>query len=176
MKKIILVYGSISGVVVLCAITAGLVISEGEGPWSSQWLGYLIMFVALSAIFFGIKQYRDKELGGAITFGKAFLVGLGIAGVAAIAYVVCWELYLAMTNYAFIDDYTQGIIDAEREAGVSGQELQLIVDKMNEMKETYSNPLFRVPITFSEIFPVGLLISLISAALLRKADVLPAQG
>ena len=176
MKKIILVYGSICGVVVICAITAGLVIGEGEGPWSSQWLGYLIMFVALSAIFFGIKQYRDTELGGVITFGKAFLLGLGISVVAAVAYVVCWEIYLAMTDYAFIDNYIQGIIEAEKEAGASEENLQLLVESMNAMKETYDNPLFRLPITFLEIFPVGLLISLVSAALLRKSDVLPAQA
>ena len=175
MKKTILVYGSISGVVVIVAIIVGLIIGQGEGAWSSQWLGYLIMFVALSAIFFGIKQYRDTELGGVITFGKAFLLGLGIAGVAAVAYVVCWEIYLALTDYSFIDDYTQGVIDAEKEAGISEENLQLLVEKMNDLKETYANPLFRVPITFSEIFPVGLLIALISATLLRNSNVLPAQ-
>ena len=176
MKKIILVYGSISGVVIICAMIAGIALSEGQGAWSSQWLGYLIMFVALSLIFVGIKQYRDSELGGVITFGKAFVLGLGIAVVAGIAYVIVWEAYLAMTDYAFIDLYTQGIIDAEKQAGISDENLRMLIEKMNEMKETYANPFFRVPITFSEIFPVGLLVSLISAALLRNPGVMPAQG
>jgi hypothetical protein len=40
----------------------------------------------------------------------------------------------------------------------------------------YSNPLYRLPITFVEMFPVGVLISLISAAVLRNSRVLPARG
>ena len=175
MKTIIFVYGAISGVIIICAITAGLVLGEGQGPWSSQWLGYLIMLVALSLIFVGIKQYRDRELGGVITFGKAFGMGLGIALVAGVAYVISWELYLAMTDYAFIDSYTQGIIDAEKAAGISEEALQKLVAEMDSMKETYNNVLYRLPITFLEIFPVGLLVSVVSAALLKNAGVLPAQ-
>jgi hypothetical protein len=39
----------------------------------------------------------------------------------------------------------------------------------------YRNPLIRMPMTFLEIFPVGLLISLISAAVLKNPRVLPAK-
>ncbi len=41
------------------------------------------------------------------------------------------------------------------------------------MAESYRNPLFRIPMTFIEIFPVGLLVALISAALLRNPKLLP---
>ena len=175
MRKIILVYGIIAGVVIICAITAGLVLGEGEGPWGSQWLGYLIMFVALSLIFVGVKQYRDSELGGVISFGKAFQVGLGIAVVAGIAYVLSWETYLAMTDYAFIDDYAAGVIEQARNEGISEDAMQELVAGMENMKETYGKPWFRLPITFLEIFPVGLLISLISAGLLRNPQLMPAK-
>jgi hypothetical protein len=46
---------------------------------------------------------------------------------------------------------------------------------MAEFREQYSNPFFRMPITFIEIFPVGILVSLISALLLRNSRFLPAR-
>lgn len=42
-------------------------------------------------------------------------------------------------------------------------------------KVQYANPLFRLPMVFAEIFPVGVLVSLISAALLRNRRFLPAR-
>ena len=41
--------------------------------------------------------------------------------------------------------------------------------------KNYANPLYRLPITFVEMFPVGVLISLVSAALLRNSRFLPAR-
>ena len=48
-------------------------------------------------------------------------------------------------------------------------------DPMRAMAEAYRNPLFRLPMTFVEIFPVGLLIALVSAGLLRNPRFLPAR-
>ncbi len=169
MQRIIFTYGAISGLIVILSILAGLIISKGDNTahTSSVWLGYLIMLIALSLIFVGVKRHRDRNLGGVIRFGTALLTGLGIAAVAGVMYVIVWEVYLAMTDYAFINQYTQGIIEAKRAAGVGGAELEQIIANMEAMKQQYANPVFRIAITFSEIFPVGLLIALISAAILR---------
>ena len=176
MRIIVLVYGSIAGVVIIVAITAGLILGEGEGPWASQWLGYLVMFVALSLIFIGVKQYRDTELGGVINFGKALQVGLGIAVVTGFAYVLSWEAFLAVTDYAFIENYTEGVIEAKRAQGLSEAAMQELIREMDEMKAMYDKPWFRLPLTFLEIFPVGLLVALISAGLLRNPQLMPAQN
>ena len=175
MQRIMFTYGAIAGFVVICSIVLGLTLSGGEETLHAQeWLGYLIMLIALSLIFFGIKRYRDRQLGGVIRFGTGALLGLGIAAVAGAIYVVVWEIYLAMTDYAFLEDYTRGIIAAKQAEGVSGAELEALIDSMESMQRRYANPLFRLPITFLEIFPVGLLIALISAGILRNSNVLPA--
>lgn len=169
MQRIILIYGASAGLAVILSIILGLMVSDGaETPQVQQWLGYLIMLVALSLIFAGIKRYRDQHLGGAIRFGKALLVGLGIAAVAGVVYAVVWEIYLALTDYAFIDAYTQGVMARQRAEGVAGAELQALTDDLATLKARYANPLFRLPMTFLEIFPVGAVITLISAALLRR--------
>ena len=174
MKKIITAYGLAAGCVVIGAMIGGQVLA-GEGAGSSHWLGYLIMIVALSVIFVGIKRYRDRDLGGVIKFGTAVLLGLGITVLAGLVYVVVWEVYLSMTDYAFIEDYTQSILEARRAEGLQGEELEAVITQMRELEDRYANPLFRLPMTFLEIFPVGLLISLVSAGLLRNNKVLPAR-
>jgi hypothetical protein len=146
----------------------------GEGGGASEWFGYLSMLVALSMIFIGIKRYRDRQLGGVIRFGSALGLGVAIAAVAGVAYVAAWELYLAATDYAFAREYAAGLIEARRQAGVSGDALQAEIDALEAFQARYANPWYRLPITFSEIFPVGAIIALISAALLRNPKLLPA--
>jgi hypothetical protein len=176
MLKTALVFGSISGAIVISTLILGLALSGGQGAFSSELFGYLVMIIALSMIFFGIKRYRDRELGGVIKFGAAFLMGLAIAAVAGVIYVAVWEVYLAATNYAFMDSYTAAVLEAKRAEGVSGPALETLANEMRTLNEQYANPLFRVPMTFLEIFPVGLIVALISAALLRNAKFLPARA
>lgn len=140
-----------------------------SGP---EWLGYLIMIISLSLIFFGVKNYRDEEQGGVINFGKAFLVGLGIAVMAGVVYTGIWELYIQTGGGEFIDTYVELHLDRLQESGVSEQEINRERDRMEQFSEMYRNPLIRMAITFMEIFPVGLVIALISAALLRKSGFL----
>ncbi len=174
MRKIILTYGVISGSIVIISMILGFTASDNKGILSSQFFGYFIMLVALSMIFFGIKRHRDTELGGVIKFSQALLMGLGIAAVAGVMYVTVWEIYLNVTDYAFINDYVEGILAQHKANGVSGAEYQKYVQEMEDMKVMYAKFYIRLPMTFIEIFPVGVLISLISAALLKNPKLLPA--
>jgi len=171
MTRIILTYGLISGLVVITGIIATILMS-----YSEVWLGYLIMLVALSSILIGVKQYRDQALGGVIRFHTALLLGLGIAVVAGLTYIVVWELYLAATGYTFMDQYVAQTLEAKRAAGVTGAAYQKVAAEMEALRRQYANPLFRLPMTFIEVFPVGLLIAVVSAALLRNPRFLPARS
>lgn len=175
MTRIVLTYGLISGLVVIAGILGTIVLS-GDAPHSSPLLGYLIMLVALSSILVAIKQHRDQNLGGVIRFWPALGLGVAIAAVAGLAYVVVWEVYLAMTDYSFMAKYADQMLAAKRAAGVTGAAYEKAAAEMAAMQAQYRNPLFRLPITFSEIFPVGLLIALVSAALLRNPRFLPARS
>lgn len=176
MRKYIWTYGLIAGAIIIGSIMTGLLLSSDTSSMgASEWFGFLIMFLALGSIFVGIKRYRDQELGGVITFGKAFLMGLAISAVASLVYVVVWECYLAITDYTFIEVYTDSIIQGRQEAGIEGAELEQVRQEMETMKANYTKPYYRIPITFIEIFPVGLLISLLSAALLRKSSFMPTR-
>jgi hypothetical protein len=173
--KYALVYGGIAGALVVGIISATIAMDLPSHA-TSMWVGYLVMLAALSLIFVGVKRYRDAECGGVIRFGRAFAVGLGIAAVAALVYVVGWELYLAASGKDFMAEYSAGIIEGMRSEGASQAALHAKAAEMRDLSESYRNPLFRMPLTFVEIFPVGLLVALVSAALLRNPKLLPARG
>lgn len=173
--KYALIYGAIAGAIVIGVLVAGLAF-DLHSHATSEWFGYLVMLIALSLIFVGVKRYRDVECGGIIGFGRAFGIGLGIAAVAALVYVVVWEAYLAASGVDFMAQYSDTLIERMRAEGASAAEMRSKTSEMRQMAEIYRNPLLRIPITFAEIFPVGLLVALVSAGLLRNPRVLPARG
>ena len=176
MLRIALIYGAISGAITIAVMSLGINNTDtlGEGS-SSAIFGYTVMLVALVLIFLGVKRHRDNDLGGVIKFAPAFGLGIAIAAVAGVFYVIGWEINLAMTNYAFVEQYPQAIIAQKQAAGASPEQLQKLTEQMERFSEQYGNPLYRLPVTFMEIFPVGLLIALFSAAILRNPKAFPAR-
>lgn len=176
MLRTILKYGVIAGLVVggfeLVTFTA----FSGMPPLKyGMLIGYTTMLIALSAVFVGIKRYRDVDRGGVIGFWPAFGVGLGISFVAGLFYVAAWEAVQAMTHMDFATSYSKAIIASEKAKGASAESLAKLSADMEAFKLQYADPLFRLPMTFVEIFPVGVLVSLISAGLLRNSRFLPAR-
>jgi polyferredoxin len=153
-----LIYGLLSGCVIIGVILAGITLAPDSPLFASVWFGYLVMFVAMTFIFVGVKRYRDVEKGGVIRFVPALLMGLAIALVAVLAYVLIWELYLIATNYAFIEKYFAGTDPA-----------------VVAWRIWYENPLNRAGTTMLEIGPVGLIVAFVSAGLLRNPRLLPAR-
>ena len=151
-----LIYGLLSGTVIMAVILGGSTLAPNSAIFQTVWFGYLVMFVAMTFLFVGVKRYRDVEKGGVIRFLPALGMGLAIGLVAVIAYVVIWEIYLAATHYAFIDEYFRG-------------------PEMAELKAYYSNPLYRAWETSKELGPVALIMAFASAGLLRNPRLLPAR-
>ena len=176
--RYVFIYGLISGLVIMAVLLTGLtLVPEGEGGFvRTVWFGYLVMLVALAFVFVAVKRYRDIECGGVIKFVRALLIGLATSGVAALAYVAIWEVYLAATDYAFMGEYIEATLRQSEAAGVTGSALAAERAEMEAFAAQYnSNPLFRAMFTFIEIAPAGLLVSLVSAGLLRNPKFLPSR-
>ena len=176
--RYVFIYGLLSGLVIMAVLLAGLtLVPEGEGGFiRTVWFGYLVMLVALTFVFVAVKRYRDIERGGVIRFVRALLIGLATSGVAALAYVAIWEVYLAATDYAFMGEYMEATLRQSEAAGVTGAALAAQRAEMEAFATQYnSNPLLRFMFTFIEIAPAGLLVSIVSAALLRNPKFLPAR-
>ncbi|WP_421897403.1 DUF4199 domain-containing protein [Marinoscillum sp.] len=166
-------FGLIGGLVVITSwwITQ-LFFAPAEGePYDfsqGEFLGYLTMILALSAVFIGVKNYRDTTLGGVISFKKAFFMGLYIVLVASGIYVVGWMIYYPNFMPDFMDQYAAHQMQEYAKEGMSAGEIAVKQQEMKDWMELYENPLVMAGLTFMEIFPVGFLISAISAVILKK--------
>jgi hypothetical protein len=128
--------------------------------------GYTAIVLSFLLVFFGIRSYRDNAGNGEITFGKAFAVGISITLISCVFYVVTWEVIYFNFLHGFMDNYGAHVVEKLKASGASPRAIQAQVQQLKKYKE--ENPLFNAAITFIELFPVGLVITLISAAVLRK--------
>jgi hypothetical protein len=175
MLAMILAFGLAAGILVAVPMCLMVTHSEHGSAAQSYLVGYLTMMLALSLVFVGVKRYRDRVQGGVIRFWTALGMGLAISAVAGVVYVIGWEITLALTDYAFVDSYAAAVIEAKRASGAAPAEIAKVAAEMATFKLQYMNPWFRLPVTFVEILPVGVVISLVSAALLRNSRFLPAR-
>jgi hypothetical protein len=177
MYRNILTYGAIAGVLVGIPLSVLTISMNGHHLPNglAMAIGYLTMLVALSAVFVGVKRYRDVDLGGVIGFWPALAMGIGMSVIAGIFYVLAWEISVAIAHLDFASGYAKAMIDQERARGVTGAALAKFTAEMEQFKTNYASPFYRLPMTFIEIFPVGVLVSLVSAALLRNSRFLPAR-
>ena len=167
MSRIILRYGILAGLIVAVPMFTSIVVLHGR--ISLDWgmvIGYTTMLIAFSLVFVAIKRYRDVDLGGVIRFWSALGLGLGISAIASLLYVLGWEAVLATTHMDFIGQYAAAVIEQKKASGASAEALAKFAAEMEAMKADYANPLYRLPMTFIEIFPIGTLVSLIAAGLL----------
>lgn len=166
MLRIVLVFGLISGAVAsaMMWILTNLVGTHEVDFDHGMLLGYATMVIALSLIYFGIRSYRENN-GGRITFMKGLRIGLLITLISAVCYAASWEVY---GDKDFVDKYTAYNIDKMKAGGASEAEVEAARIEGEQFAEMYRNFYIRFGMTLMEILPVGVIMTLISAAVLRK--------
>ena len=168
MRKTVLIFGLISGAISSVMMIASMRFADRIGFDHSEFLGYTILVLSFLLVYFGIRSYRDHLGQGQITFAKAFAVGILITLVSSVFYVVTWEILYFHFLPGFMEKWTAHIVQQLQASGASGAVIAAKVEQMKKYKEIYDNPLMNAAVTFIEPFPVGLVITLISAAVLRK--------
>lgn len=176
MRKTVLIFGFISGLIIeILGLATWFLIMEKNGTLDlshGYLFGYINMIVALSMVFFGVRQYRDRYQDGKITFGKAFKVGLLIALIASIIYVIGWMI-LYNTNEVAHNFYGQYLDYMKAEWAASGltpEQINTKAEGFAKNMEMYKNPVIMAGMTLMEILPVGLVISLLSAFILKRKN------
>lgn len=177
MLRKILFFGAVGGVIVGAPMLALTALGGGEALYQGgEILGFATMLIAFSTVFIAIKRQRDVDGGGVIRFWPAVGLGLGISLVASLFYVVSWELTQMIGNADFWTVYAEGTIGKLKAEGASPEKIATVTAEMARWAELYKNPLIRIPITFSEVLPIGVLVTGVSAALLRNSRFLPARA
>ena len=171
MKRPVIIYGLISGAVVSAFMAVTMIsTAKDETVHSgalSMVIGYLGMLIAFTFIFVAIKSYRDKQNNGIISFGKAFGMGLLISLIASTLYVITWAIVYKNFVPNYMDRYSAAMIE-QAKASSSGSALQAKIAEINKAKQLYATPLGFTLYTYAEILPVGILVSLIAALVLKR--------
>lgn len=177
MKKNILLFGSISGIIITTiGIVTATICNNNPEYESNDVLGYAAIIVAFSLIFFGIKNFRDRQNNGSITFAQAFKAGFLMALVASTMYVAIWLFYYYIFIPGFFDQYVQHILYEAKLKGLTEGEIAEKAKEMAEYKELYKNPLFVILLSYTEVLPIATVIALISAFILRRKPGLEAAN
>jgi len=167
-KKTVITFGLISGFISTLLMVGTMPFVHRIGNDKALILGYTSIVLSFLLVYFGIRSYRDNVADGHISFGKAFAVGICITLISCVFYVGTWEVLYHTVYPNFMDEYSAAAIAKAQASGLTGHALQVELDNIQKMKVAYANPIINVLLTFVEPFPVGLLITLISAAVLRK--------
>jgi hypothetical protein len=168
MKKTVLTFGLIAGVMISVLMDSSLLLANKIGSGHSMLLGYTIMVASFLLIYFGIRSYRDNNLDGQISFGRAFACGILIALITTVCYVATWEILYFNFMPHFMDGYFAAQIHKVQSSGLDPATTAAKVASIEHSQQLYQNPLVNMAYTFIEPLPVGLLITLISAAILRR--------
>ena len=173
MKKTVLTFGLISGTILSLMMFATLPFMDRIGFDNGMIVGYTTMVISFLLVFFGIRWYREEIGDGRITFYMAFVVGILITLISCVFYVVSWEVIYFNFVPDFVEKYAAYALEKARAAGASQQALETQRQQLESMAQMYKNPLINAALTFLEPFPVGLVITLLSAAILRRKEPAP---
>jgi len=174
MKKNVIVFGLIAGVIASVLMVISMARCSSDANFEhSMLIGYASMVVAFSFIFVGIKNYRDKYNNGLITFGKAFKTGLYISLIASTMYVITWLVDYYVFIPDFMDKYVAHMLKEAKDSGASAAELAKQAKELAHNQQLYKNPIMVVLFTYMEILPVGILVSLIAALILKRKSHTP---
>ena len=176
MKKTVLTFGLIGGVVIAVLTLGTLPFAKKIGFDKSMFVGYTVMVLSFMMVFFGIRSYRENIGGGTISFGRAFAVGALITLITSVCYVLTWEIMYFKLMPNFANDYANYLVEKMRASGASQQVIDAKLQQMKQFKQMCDNPLVNAAFSFVEPLPVGLIITLISSLVLRKKGMSPSQS
>jgi hypothetical protein len=172
MRKTVLTYGLISGILAAALMVATVPFIDRLGRWGAI-AGYTGILVAALMVFFGVRSYRDRVGEGRLTFGRGFAVGILITLITCAFYVVTWEILYFGVIPDLGDKVAAAMVEGARSSGATAEKITEVEQQARTFKRLYDNPVLSVPLVFIEPFPVGLAVTLLSAALLRRRSVVP---
>ena len=170
MTKHVLTFGLLSGAVAAAMMFLTLPFAERIGFDRSIFVGYTTIVISMLFVYFGVRSYRDNVLGGQMTFGRAFQAGLLIAVISSLCYVAAWLVLYYGFMPDFGDKYAAHLVASARAGGASQAEIDEAVKQADQAKSMLANPLINAAVAFTEPIPVGILVALISALVLKRTS------
>jgi Protein of unknown function (DUF4199) len=173
MNKDVWKYGLLSGFALAIMMSATVPFEHHTNMHWAMVIGYTTMVLSFLIVFVGVKHYRDTECGGSISFGRAFAAGGLMMLISCLCYVAAWESLNATVEKNFAHEYAAALVKRAQNSGLQGAALERKIAEAHEFEAKYSNPLYRAFMTLLEPLPVGIVMALVTAGILRRK---PEQG
>ena len=168
MKKTVLTYGFISGAIAAVLMLATMPFMHKLKGSQGYVVGYTGIVLAALLVFFGVRSYRENVGDGRISFRRGFAVGILITFISCTCYVATWQLIYYKLQPGITDELFSAPVEKLKAEGAAQDKIDAAQRDVDAFKKMYDKPLVNAAFTFIEPFPVGLLITLISAAVLRR--------
>tara|TARA_Y100000782_G_scaffold115534_1_gene159603 strand:- start:4639 stop:5190 length:552 start_codon:yes stop_codon:yes gene_type:complete len=172
MRNSILKFGALGSAIMVIALIAStqlMSVENSDNYGIGEVIGFSSMILSFITILLAIREVRAKNNDGSMTFGKGLSIGLLVSLMVSAVYVITWMIYLEVSDSNFIEEYSQAQIEkVQQNDELSTLEKEEQIDAQQQMVVYYQNPAFRVGITFMEIFPIGLLFSLLYALVMMR--------
>ncbi len=168
MKKNVWKYGLLSGFALAVSMGVTVPLEHRIHASYAMAVGYTIMVLSFLIVFTGVKHYRDTERDGSISFGRAFAAGALMMLISCACYVLMWEALTATIEKNFARDYAAGMVERAQSSGLQGVALDAKVTEAHHFETMYANPLYRMSMTLLEPLPVGIVMALVTAGILRR--------
>src|SRR5215831_16649671 len=168
MKKTVLTFGIISGLISTVTMLATVPFMHKISGEKGLIIGYTTIVLAGLLVYFGIRSYRDNVSGGKLTFARGVAVGILISLLSNCFYVATWEVVYLKFMPDFAEKYASQMVEHAKASGASQQKIDETIRQAEQFARNYHNPAYNIGMTFLEVFPVFLAITLLSAGILRK--------
>lgn len=169
--KLTTVYGLLAGLIIAIMMQASLMYYSGNANYEqAEIVGYISIFLGFTLVYFGVKKHKENQYKEGINFKQAFMAGLKIVLFASTLYALLWLLYITINGNEFMENYYERAAEKINEGAGSATDKEAKLEKLAKTKKIMVQPWAQTGMAFMELFPVGLLVSVISAAILRKKD------
>jgi len=168
MKKTVLTFGLISGAMSAAMMLITIPFADRIGWEKGEILGYTGIVLSALMVFFGVRSYRENVGGGRLTFGRGFAVGILITLISSACYVGTWEIVYYKLMPGFAEKYAAHMVERAKASGARPQNVDAEEHLASQFAHGYDNPAINVALTFTEVFPIGLVVTLLSAGILRR--------
>lgn len=167
MNKLIIKHGLYASLLLIGINLIVWVISDGEPNYSTgELIGYGSMIACMLFVFLGVREYRNVELNGEISFGKALGAGVLIALFPSLAFGMYDLIYILYLNPDFNDLYFEHYLN-EMKASMTKEEFAVAKSEVESQKEFWSNPFMQFTVMFLTVFVIGFIMALLSSMILK---------
>ena len=166
MKNTAFTFGLLSGALAIVLMLATLPYLGSMETGKMDLLGYTSIVVSALILFVGIRSYRERA--GRLTFARGVAVGLLISLVSSVAYMAAFQVIYFKVMPEFGEKFSACMVERARTNGATQHELEQTAATARTLKSIYDHPAGNAALTFATTFPVGLVFSVVAAAILRS--------